>query len=230
MSCVGLRAISAGVPHGVSAPPTDDIPADDHALVQYSYPSRMIGGPLMMEAAQKVDRCLARLQSLQGTVSLPAPAASASVSSRMSPVYSRSKSCIGSPRSGREEKEPVIRIHDILRFSDDFTGKIPALKQEQKGKYLRRLSRSKTEVFDDKKDPRDPHDRLLLQENKKTTGFGIKTMNLASGEVRDSAFNRRDIGNLTRIALIPEGKESTIQMYILAAAASSTSVGAMPPR
>ncbi|KAL2635974.1 hypothetical protein R1flu_007453 [Riccia fluitans] len=157
MSCVGLLPIPAGTPH-VSSPAADDIiPEDDLALVQYGQPSRMIGGPLMMEAALKVDRCLARLQNLQGTVTLPAPAVSATVSACISPVYSRSKSCIGSPRFEKEEKEPVIRIHDILSFSEDFNGKLSTLTPKRKGKYLRRLSLSKTEVFDDKKDPLDPH-------------------------------------------------------------------------
>ncbi|BBN04090.1 hypothetical protein MPTK1_3g01820 [Marchantia polymorpha subsp. ruderalis] len=159
MSCVGLLAIAAGAPQ-CSPPSTDECPEDDLSLAHYVQPSstKMTGAPMMMmEAALKVDKVLARLQSLQGTVTIPTPPVSATVSACISPAYSRSKSCIGSPKFEREEKENVIRIHDILRFSDDFTGKFPSLTQEHRGRYLRRLSRSKTEVFDEKKDPRDPH-------------------------------------------------------------------------
>ncbi|KAG6542531.1 hypothetical protein Mapa_016002 [Marchantia paleacea] len=159
MSCVGLLAMAAGAPQ-CSPRSTDECPEDDLSLVHYVQPSsnNMMGAPMMMmEAALKVDRVLARLQSLQGTVTIPTPPVSATVSACISPAYSRSKSCIGSPKFEREEKENVIRIHDILRFSEDFTGKFPSLTQEHRGRYLRRLSRSKTEVFDEKKDPRDPH-------------------------------------------------------------------------
>ncbi|CAM6121829.1 unnamed protein product [Calypogeia fissa] len=153
MNCLQSVGSSTGrATQCASGSTTDALDDEDDFGGNYSRPPKFIGAPLITEATSKVDKCLARLQSLQGTVTVPKVHVSSSASANLSPIFSRSKSCLhGSPKVHESNK---IRIHDVLRWSDDFSGKY---KQERREKYMRRLSHSKTEVFDDKKDPLDPH-------------------------------------------------------------------------